>query len=90
MASAQSDGEDYPIFVFDPRHPIDGYMFGILGRFFGMIVFYADQYLEHLNCDVLAYRIYDGLTRFSTLDRVIPPDHMPLLLVWKCAECGKF
>ena len=89
MASAESDGKDYPIFVFDPIHPIDGYIFGILGRFFGMIVFHPNQYLEHLNCDCLAYRIYDGQTCFSTLDKVNLPDHMPMLL-WKCAECGKF
>lgn len=89
MASAQTDGEDYPIFVFDPRYPIDGYKFGILGRFFGLIVLHANEYFEHLHCDILAYRIYDGQTRFSTLDKVVLPDRMPRL-VWKCVECAKF
>lgn len=88
MASAQFNGKGYPVFVYDPRHPINGHMFGILGRFVGLMIFHADQYLDHLDCDVLAYRSCGSKTEFSTTDKLELPDRIPRL-VWKC-NCGNF
>lgn len=89
MASAQMDRESYPVFVFDTRRPIDGYVFGILGRFWITIVIHADEYIKHLNCDVLTYRNYGGETQFVPLHDLARPDCFSLLL-WKCTECGEY
>ena len=89
MASAQTGRESHPVFVFDTRHPIDGFVFGILGRFYVMIVFHADVYFKHLDCDMLAYRNYGGETNFAPLHDLARPDCFPLLL-WKCKECGEY
>ena len=89
MASAQFDGESYSVFVYDPGHTIDGSLFGILGRFIGMILFHPTQYLDHLSCDIPAYELCNGSTAFSSSDKLNPPDRITRL-VWKCSMCGEF
>ena len=89
MASAQLDGKSYSVFVYDPRHTIDGSMFGILGRFIGLMIFHPDQYFDHLKCDIVAYAQCDGTTAFSTTDWLNFPDRITRL-VWKCSVCGEF
>lgn len=76
MASAKIGGDDHLIFIYDPRYPVNWYKFGLLERFFHLIVLYADEYFLHLACDQPAYRAYDGNTVFNTLDKIALSDSM--------------
>lgn len=52
MASALNDRKSYPVFVFDSRFSIDGFKFGVFGKFV-MIAFVPREYLKHLNCAMI-------------------------------------